>query len=73
MSVENATINEKMIYQNAKNTKKSLLYKENLDSQKFDCLYIWCPFTPLWNNEITPNGLAQKGSTDFYKLETKSM
>ena len=29
--------------------------------------------TPLWNNEITPNGLAQKGSTDFYKLETKPM
>ena len=31
------------------------------------------PITPLWNNEITPNGLAQKGTTDFYNLEGKPM
>ena len=30
-------------------------------------------YTPLWNNEITPNGLAQKGTTDFYNLEGKPM
>ena len=35
----------------------------------------WTHFniTPLWNNEITPNGLAQKGTTDFYNVETKPM
>ena len=29
--------------------------------------------TPLWNDEITLNGLAQKRTTDFYNLEAKPM
>ena len=31
------------------------------------CTYLL--ITPLWNDEITPNGLAQKETTDFYNLE----
>ena len=34
---------------------------------------LFCHINPLWNNEKTLNGLAQKVTTDFYNLETKPM
>ena len=43
---------------------------ENISEAKFNQQV---SVTPLWNDEITLNGLAQKRTTDFYNLEAKPM
>ena len=84
MQVQNAALHK--IFQSNCSPFRIILIdknKENLAEHK-DCSYgfssqHWSKtysdwnisFTPLWNNEITLNGLPEKVTTDFFHLETK--